>query len=193
MYWSPVRWTGVLLRLTFDGGHLRLSALFIGVILKDMCTGEHFGIYILHNSLPRRDIKPHNFVLRTDGHLLLIDFGTAAELLPPALDGSQRLPKKHCLVPCGTCDYISPEILRAHELALVALELDDEIRLSRELNEDEAYGRETDWWSVGAMLYEMTFGITPFFAEDIRTTYAKIIDSNVGLLTYNILSLLTHL
>ncbi|KAF8917891.1 kinase-like domain-containing protein [Mucidula mucida] len=125
-----------------------------------------------------RDIKPHNFVLRTNGHLLLIDFGTAAELLPPALDGSQRLPKKHCLVPCGTCDYISPEILRAHELALVALELDDEIRLSRELNEDEAYGRETDWWSVGAMLYEMTFGITPFFAEDIRTTYAKIIDSN---------------
>ena len=58
--------------------------------------------------------------------LLLIDFGSAAPLLTPAPDGSQLVPKRYCLVPCGTCDYISPEILQSHEEALVALEMADE-------------------------------------------------------------------
>ncbi|KAF8335131.1 kinase-like protein [Amanita rubescens] len=126
-----------------------------------------------------RDIKPHNFVLTANAHVLLIDFGSAAPLLPPGPDGSRRLPKRYCIVPCGTCDYISPEILQAHEEALVALELDDEDdteNASKRRAEDgtEAYGLETDWWSLGAMIYELAYGVAPFFANDIRQTYLKI-------------------
>ncbi|TFK19767.1 kinase-like protein [Coprinopsis marcescibilis] len=132
-----------------------------------------------------RDIKPHNFVLSKDGHILLIDFGSAAPLLPPGPDGSQKLPRKHCLVPCGTCDYISPEILRAHEEALVALEMEDdedEMPISKEAKEDaEGYGIETDWWSLGAMLYELAYGIAPFFANEIRHTYQRILNHQKGL------------
>ncbi|GBE86225.1 kinase-like protein [Sparassis crispa] len=128
------------------------------------CHSQHFA---------HRDIKPHNFVLSTDSQLLLIDFGSAAPLLPPESDGSQRVPKRHCLVPCGTCDYISPEILQAHEEALVALEMADDSSAVPQDN-TQGYGRETDWWSTGAMLYEMTHGIAPFFANDIRRTYLKI-------------------
>ncbi|KAI0270458.1 kinase-like domain-containing protein [Gloeopeniophorella convolvens] len=119
-----------------------------------------------------RDIKPHNFVLTRSAHVQLIDFGSAAPLMP----GSRLIASEHCRVPCGTCDYISPEILHAHEAALVALEMSDEEDAKEGGEVEGGYGVETDWWSMGAMLYEMTYGVAPFFARDIRSTYLKIID-----------------
>ena len=47
-------------------------------------------------------------------------------LVAPGPGGSQRLPKRYRIVPCGTYDYISPEILQVHEEALVVLGLDDD-------------------------------------------------------------------
>ncbi|VDB89782.1 unnamed protein product [Peniophora sp. CBMAI 1063] len=127
-----------------------------------------------------RDVKPHNFVIASSAQLQLIDFGSAAPLLPAEADGTRLVPREHCMVPCGTCDYIAPEILQAHEAALVAYEMTDE---DLETSTDRAmasgarsYGVEVDWWSMGAMLYEMAFGAAPFFANDIRSTYQKIVD-----------------
>lgn len=132
-------------------------------------------------SLVSSDVKPHNFVLTPDAHVLLIDFGSAAPLLPPNSEGVQFLPKRYCLVPCGTCDYISPEILKAHEEALVALEMEDydNCQPLPAAADGHGYGRETDWWSLGAMLYEMVYGFAPFFAPDIRQTYLRIMDHEV--------------
>ena len=182
-YLSPVLTTGKSWKWTFVGGRRRSSARSTGATHRASCIGRSHSVLDSRRRATHKsdsDIKPHNFVLTSNAHIRLIDFGSAAPLLPPAADGSQAVPSEYCLVPCGTCDYISPEILQAHEEALVALEMDDDERWAKE-HKQPGYGRETDWWSMGAMLYEMAYGVAPFFSREIRHTYAKIIEYHVSL------------
>ena len=123
-----------------------------------------------------RDIKPSNFVLTPEANLLLIDFGSSVRLLPAQPNGIQLVPKASCLVLCGTCDYISPEILRMQEDALVAFDATEEIFIP---GDEGGYGRETDWWSLGVTVYELVYGVAPFFAKDIRGTYDRITNHQV--------------
>ncbi|KIJ30670.1 hypothetical protein M422DRAFT_186788, partial [Sphaerobolus stellatus SS14] len=113
-----------------------------------------------------RDIKSHNFILTPTSHLLLIDFGSAAPLLPPTSTGVQLVPKEYCTVPCGTCDYISPEILECHEAALIIMELEEQDLYFSEIvpdyDEKRCYCHETDCWGFSAMMYEMAYDVAPF-------------------------------
>ncbi|PIA64247.1 hypothetical protein AQUCO_00100021v1 [Aquilegia coerulea] len=144
-----------------------------------------------HNYI-HRDIKPDNLLLDKNGHMKLSDFGlckpidcrtlsTLNENEPMDdenlkesmdIDGGVRDAengrrwkspleqlqhwqinrRKLAFSTVGTPDYIAPEVLLK-----------------------KGYGMECDWWSLGAILYEMLVGYPPFYSDDPITTCRKIV------------------
>ncbi|KAK7411903.1 hypothetical protein VNO78_03347 [Psophocarpus tetragonolobus] len=144
-----------------------------------------------HNYI-HRDIKPDNLLLDENGHMKLSDFGLCKPLdcsnlssineneilddenLNDTMDVDEALPngkngrrwkspleqlqhwqinrRKLAFSTVGTPDYIAPEVLLK-----------------------KGYSVECDWWSLGAILYEMLIGYPPFYSDDPVSTCRKIV------------------
>ncbi|KAK7336882.1 hypothetical protein VNO77_17433 [Canavalia gladiata] len=136
-----------------------------------------------HNYI-HRDIKPDNLLLDRHGHLRLSDFGLCKPLDCSKLEetdfsigqnangstqNDERVTPKRtqqeqlehwqknrrtlAYSTVGTPDYIAPEVLLK-----------------------KGYGMECDWWSLGAIMYEMLVGYPPFYSDDPMSTCRKIVN-----------------
>jgi len=92
--------------------------------------------YLHANGIVHRDLKPQNIMVCSDGSLRLFDFGIAR------VETARRLTFVGLTPTLGTPDYISPEQVRG-----------------------KRGDHRSDLYSLGAILYEMVTGTTPFEGE----------------------------
>ncbi|HXC02933.1 MAG TPA: serine/threonine-protein kinase [Opitutaceae bacterium] len=93
--------------------------------------------YLYRRGIVHRDLKPQNIILCRDGSLRLIDFGLARAAK------SRRLTFAGLTSVMGTPDYIAPEQVKG-----------------------KRGDHQSDVYSLGAILYEMVTGTTPFEGEN---------------------------
>jgi len=114
--------------------HLRHEKYFCEDKAKFYMCELILAISHLHNNnCIYRDLKPENILLGEDGHIKLTDFGLS-KITFTNLDDENV-----AYTICGTPEYLAPEIL-----------------------EGKGYNKSVDWWSLGALLYEMLIGYSPF-------------------------------
>ena len=98
--------------------------------------------YLHSMNIVHRDVKPENILYLTSGSndIKLIDFGYAGVWAA----------NKPLTGLCGTPDYVAPEVLTWYD--------DDE--------NGTPYGKGSDLWSLGVLLYVILSGCSPFCAEE---------------------------
>lgn len=89
------------------------------------------ALHVLHGlGFVHRDIRSDNLLLDARGHLYIADFGSCARVLP---DVSISQPLSG-----GSPEYMSPELLA-----------------TMQGDQNARYSFDTDWWSLGVVMYEV--------------------------------------
>lgn len=112
------------------------SAVFYLHYGKKKVKTEKKDVTIIH-----RDIKPENIMLSADGHVRLIDFGTAVICQSDQTRAKSDQAQGRAQTLCGTSYYMSPELLQENYTCCAS-----------------------DYWACGCVLYWLLTGRRPFDA-----------------------------
>ncbi|RLN29028.1 serine/threonine-protein kinase 38-like [Panicum miliaceum] len=126
------------------------------LIREDTLNEDVARFYIAETVLAIESIHKHNYIHREsmdiDHSFSNTANGRRWRSPNEQLQHWQKNRRKLAFSTVGTPDYIAPEVLLK-----------------------KGYGVECDWWSLGAIMYEMLVGYPPFYSDDPITTCRKIV------------------
>ncbi|KAJ7504350.1 kinase-like domain-containing protein [Mycena galericulata] len=138
------------------------------------------AIEAVHNlGYIHRDIKPDNVLIDKNGHLKLSDFGLSTGLHKGS-DGEyykRFLEQERTPNPARNSVQVNPINLTMSREQIATWKANRrKLAYSTVGTPDYGYGKECDWWSLGAIFFECLVGYAPFCSENPSDTYKKIID-----------------
>lgn len=146
-------WTSLRYHNRMIGCHRSLVKVYLKEIIDAL---EHMHSHgIVH-----RDLKPENMLLSATGHIIIIDFGTAKDLIETDLNGPEFV---------GTPDFMSPEAVKGSSG-------EDEVQSEKESSSGAVTGSDhtLDLWALGAVAYILFTGMVPFWSPSPYLAFLKI-------------------
>ncbi|QIW97974.1 hypothetical protein AMS68_003492 [Peltaster fructicola] len=140
-----------VLTMKINGQESKFDAAFTRYHWKEMleCVQAVHEHEIVHS-----DLKPANFLV-VQGRLKLIDFGIANAI---DIDNTCNVHRDSHV---GTPNYMSPESITDTNASGPGFSSNKDAE-GRPLKKDMRIGKSSDVWSLGCILYQMTYGRPPF-------------------------------
>lgn len=154
-----------------------------------------------------RDLKPENVMIQENGHIMLVDFDLSTKL-PPRTPQSSRTSNasdaasesssrkrfsplhRFCNSGISPEDSASQNGLSENSARTGSSQSSEksnsfvgtEEYVAPEIVSGNGHDFAVDWWSLGVVLYEMLYGVTPFRGSNRKETFYRILTKSPELI-----------